>query len=86
MEPLLLSTEDAAAALGLHPATLRHWACGSKRAPPGMPMPVKVGRLVRWRYAELAAFASGAAQQTTAPAPPAPTTTRRVGRPRKLLR
>jgi len=71
MEPLLLNTEDAAAALGLHPATLRHWACGSKRAPPGMPMPI---------------FASGAVQQATAPAPPTPTTTRRVGRPRKLLR
>jgi len=38
MEPLLLNTEDAAAALGLHPATLRHWACGSKRAPPGIKM------------------------------------------------
>jgi len=83
MEPLLLSTEDAAAALGLHPATLRHWACGSKRAPPGMPKPIKVGRLVRWRTSELAAFASGAAPEP----PPAPATAapRRVGRPRKPL-
>lgn len=79
MDTLLLTTDEAAQLLRLNPSTLTHWACESKRPPPGFPKPVKLGRSVRWRRADLADFIDGIGADQPAPARP------RLGRPRKPL-
>lgn len=56
----LLSREEAAAYLGVAPATLATWAT-TKRYP--LPM-VKIGRVVKYRLRDLEAFI---ASRTTAP-------------------
>ena len=52
--PRLLTEVEAAAALGLSPATLAVWRCTRRYDLPY----VKCGRLVRYREVDLAAFIS----------------------------
>lgn len=90
MNALLLDLDAAAASLGLARTTLRRWAYQARPAPAGFPLPVRVGRLLRYRAADLAAWVNGlppaheAGQAQPSPSeatPPAPQRGR--GRPRK---
>lgn len=46
----LITTETTARILQLKPNTLRKWACYEK----GLILPVRVGRALRWRVADVA--------------------------------
>lgn len=52
-EKLLLTTNEAAALLGLKPQTLRRWAIYEN----GPLVPIRYGRLIRWSKKELLNFA-----------------------------
>jgi len=51
--PLLLDTELLAKITGFAEQTLRHWATNTRQPPPGWPEPVRIGRNVRYRTAEI---------------------------------
>jgi len=53
----LLDTEEAASFLRLKPQTLRRWACYDQ----GPIRPVKVGKRLRWRLADLERLVNGEA-------------------------
>lgn len=53
MNPLLLSVSDAAKLTSFASATVKNWAYGRKSAPPGFPNPIKVGRVLRYRFSDL---------------------------------
>ena len=50
-KPLLLTRQETAGLLGLAPQTLAKWAMTGKYLPV-----IKLGRTVRYRYADIAAF------------------------------
>lgn len=54
--PLLLDTMRLAEITGFAEQTIRHWANNVRPAPSGWPMPVKIGRNVRYRTADLIAW------------------------------
>lgn len=58
--PVLLTTSDAAAYLGLACATLNKWRCHG-----GGPVFVKLGRAVRYRRDDLNAFLAERAKRST---------------------
>ena len=66
MSPLLLDLESAADAIGIARGTLRRWAYGARPAPAGFPLPVRLGRLLRYRVADLEAWVSSLAPQVGA--------------------
>ena len=51
--PLLLDTELLAHVTGFAEQTLRHWANKTRKPPHGWPEPVRIGRNVRYRTAEI---------------------------------
>lgn len=53
MNPLLLSITDAAKLISFATATVENWAYGRKTPPPGFPSPIKIGRLLKYRAADL---------------------------------
>ena len=63
MSPLLLDLESAADAIGIARGTLRRWAYGARPAPAGFPLPVRLGRLLRYRVADLEAWVISLAPQ-----------------------
>lgn len=90
---LLLSPDEVAALLGLSAKTVRRWAYGAQPAPPGFPAAVKLGRLWRWRRADLescvaslppARGGASGAEVLPPPPPPPPAAKRERGRPRKV--
>jgi predicted DNA-binding transcriptional regulator AlpA len=54
----MMSRDEFAALLGLTPRTLENWASQGKG-----PMPVKIGRAVRYKSDEVAAFVRGLQQR-----------------------
>ncbi len=66
MSPLLLDLESAADAIGIARGTLRRWAYGGRPAPAGFPLPVRLGRLLRYRVADLEAWVSSLIPQVSA--------------------
>ena len=53
MEKLLLTFLDVAQVISFREATIQNWAYCRKPAPPGFPLPIRVGRLLRYRSADL---------------------------------
>jgi predicted DNA-binding transcriptional regulator AlpA len=59
MLSLLLDIDDVAKLIKLSPATIENWAYGRKPAPAGFPDPIKVGRLLRYRRADIEVWIGG---------------------------
>lgn len=54
----VLTTQQAAAVIGMNPQTLRKWSCYDS-APMGI-RPLKIGRSVRWHIDDIARLLGGA--------------------------
>lgn len=54
----VLTTQQAAAVIGMAPQTMRKWACRDT-APMGI-RPLKIGRSVRWQIDDIARILGGA--------------------------
>jgi predicted DNA-binding transcriptional regulator AlpA len=59
MELLLLNFEEVARLIGFSPATIENWAYGRKPAPIGFPEPHKIGRLLKYRRADIERWVDG---------------------------
>lgn len=70
--PLLLDTETLSKISGFAEQTLRHWATNVRPPPPGWPEPVRIGRNVRYRTAEILAWINGGCTDIPKIIPPAP--------------
>ena len=53
MEPLLLNFKEVARLIGFAHATIENWAYERKKGPIGFPEPHKVGRLLKYRRADI---------------------------------
>lgn len=53
MKPLLLALLDVSVLVTVSVSTVRNWAYKRKPAPAGFPAPVKVGRMLRYRTADI---------------------------------
>lgn len=56
----LLTADDLAQVLRVSTGVIYHWGLGTKRAPDGFPAPIKLGRLLRWRRADVQAWLEAA--------------------------
>lgn len=62
--PLLLRIDQVAVILGFAVQTLRHWTCDTRRLPSGWPKPVRIGRSVRYRSADIVNWVNSGCQPT----------------------
>lgn len=78
----LLKIDEVATQLGLSPVTIQHWAYGHRPAPANFPMPIRIGRQLRFVDADVDGWIRSLRGE-----PGGPTETldqhRRRGRPRK---
>lgn len=79
--PLLLDTELLSRLTGFAEQTIRHWATHTRQPPSGWPEPIRVGRNVRYRTAEILAWING--PTLLVPPPTFIEQKRGRGRPRK---
>lgn len=56
---VILTTADFARAIGIQPQTARKWACYGN----GPILPVKVGKRLGWRVADIAKLLNGGAER-----------------------
>lgn len=58
MDSLLLNFEEVARLIVFSPATVANWAYRRKPAPRGFPLPIKVGRILRYRRIDIEGWIS----------------------------
>lgn len=75
----LLKIDEVATQLGLSPVTIQHWAYGHRSAPANFPVPVRIGRQLRFVDSDVDGWIRGLRGEFTESASPQ----RRRGRPRK---
>lgn len=71
MDSLLLSLEEVARLIVFSKATVENWSYRRKPAPRGFPQPIKVGRILRYRRADIERWIAGLG--VTAPVTPGTT-------------